>query len=294
MGKISYGLHDKIFSFLNYAFLGLCFIVVFYPLLYVLSSSFSSTHAVISGRVWLLPVEPTLKGYHAVFQNRQIWSGYYNSLYYMVVGTAINVLMTLLAAYPLARKTFAGRNTIMFLFVFTMFFSGGMIPSYLLVRSLGMINTRWAMLIPGAISVWNVIITRTYLATTIPNELLEASQIDGCSDVRFFYSVVLPLSGPIIAVISLFYAGAHWNAFFSALLYLRDAKLYPLQIVLRDILIRSEMASMLDIEMTESLDGMRDLLKYSLIVVASVPVLMMYPFAQKYFVRGIMIGAIKG
>jgi putative aldouronate transport system permease protein len=287
---------DFIFSAVNYSILSIIFLVVLYPLVYVVSNSFSSTNAVISGRVWLLPVEPSLQGYRAVFEHKHIWTGYANAAFYMIFGTAINIFLTILAAYPLSRRDFSGRNIVMALFTFTILFNGGLIPTYLLVRSLGMLDTRWAMLIPNAIIVFNVIVTRTYFQTTIPDELLEASQLDGCSDFRFVTSVVIPLSGPILAVITLWYAVTHWNSYFWALIFLKSSRLYPLQIVLRNILIMNQVSAdmLMDVELTEALEGMVELLKFSLIVVASVPVLSIYPFVQKYFVRGIMIGSIKG
>jgi len=287
---------DRIFTVANYTFLSFILFIVLYPLIYILSSSFSSTRAVISGRVWLLPVEPSLAGYQAVFKNSQIWTGYTNSAIYTVLGTAINLLMTVMAAYPLSRKDFYGRSFIMALFTFTMMFSGGLIPTYLLVKNLKMLDTRWAMVIPNALGVWNMIITRTYFQTTIPNELSEAAELDGCSDIKFLILIVLPLSGPILAVITLFYAVGHWNSYFNALIYLNSAKLYPLQIILRNILILNQMeAEMItDVEEIVAREGLKDLLKYSLIVVASAPVLALYPFVQKYFVKGIMIGSIKG
>jgi putative aldouronate transport system permease protein len=289
---------DVVFSIVDYCLLVLLLAAVSYPLVYVLSASVSSSAAVVSGRVRLWPVEPTLIGYKAVFQNAQIWTGYSNSAIYTVAGTFLNIVMTVIAAYPLSRRDFWGRNLIMGVFTFTMFFSGGLIPSYLLIRSLGILNTRWAMIVPGAMSVWNVIIARTYFQSSIPLELLEASQLDGCSNMRFVASVVVPLSGPIIAVLGLWYAVGHWNSYFAALIYLKEARMYPLQIILRNILIQNEVnATMLanfDFEKTAELEGLRELLKYSLIIVASLPVLLLYPFVQKYFVKGIMIGAIKG
>jgi multiple sugar transport system permease protein/putative aldouronate transport system permease protein len=215
----------------------------------------------------------------------------------MTAGTAVNVTLTLMAAYALSRKDFVDRNLFMALFVFTMMFNGGIIPTYLLVRGLGLIDTRAAMILPLAIGAWHVIIARTFFATTIPHELLEASRMDGCSDLRFLWSVVLPLSGPIIAVITLFYAVQHWNQFFQALLYLRDQGKYPLQLVLRDILVENAVEANMtgtDVEGLIERQHRRELLKYSLIVVASVPLLLLYPFIQRYFVQGIMIGSIKG
>lgn len=288
---------DRWFTIANYTFLVLLFIAILYPLIYVVSSSFSDSQAVVSGKVWLWPVNPTLDGYIAVLQYKLVGSGFLNSVLYTVLGTAINIAFTILAAYPLSRRDFFGKNVFMILFMFTTMFSGGLIPTYLLIRDLGMLNSIWAMILPGALSVWNVIITRTYFQMTIPDELLEAAQMDGCSDFRFVWKMVLPLSGPIIAVITLYYAAANWNQYFSALIYLKDQQLYPLQLVLKDILISNEvdMSSMsgdpADAARRESL---RVLLKYSLIVITSLPLLVVYPFIQKYFVKGVMIGSLKG
>ncbi|MEC0176989.1 carbohydrate ABC transporter permease [Paenibacillus favisporus] len=287
---------DQWFTLLNYAVLSIILIVVLYPLVFVVSASFSSSTAVLSGRVWLWPVEPTLEGYRAVFKNAMVVKGFLNTMFYTVAGTGINLVLSVMAAYPLSRKDFRGRNGFMLLFVFTMMFSGGLIPSYLLVKDLGMIDTVWAMLLPTALSVWNVIIMRTYFQTTIPDELLEASQLDGCSDLRFLLRIVLPLSGPILAVIALFYAVGHWNQYFNAMIYLKRAELYPLQLVLRDILVQNEVnIDMLgDAKTAAARQGLRELLKYSLIVVTSFPLLVVYPFVQKFFVKGVMIGSLKG
>jgi multiple sugar transport system permease protein/putative aldouronate transport system permease protein len=287
---------DRAFNTVNTVFLSICFLVVLYPLLYVVSNSFSSPEAVISGRVWLWPVQPSLEGYELVFESGEIWRGYANTIFYTFFGTMINVVLTVMLAYPLSRRDFAGRNAIMFMVTFTMMFSGGIIPTFLLVRSLGILNTRWAMLLPNAITVWNVIITRTYFQTNIPVELLESAELDGCSNTRFILAVVVPLSGAIVAVITLFYAVMHWNTFFSALIYLRDSKLYPLQIILRAILLENQIdyTIVTNIEQEEARQMIASLLKFSLIVVASVPVLVIYPFVQKYFVQGVLIGALKG
>ncbi|MGG4345291.1 carbohydrate ABC transporter permease [Paenibacillus lautus] len=287
---------DRVFTVVNYAMLSVFLIVVLYPLIYVLSASFSSSSAVLSGKVWLWPVEPTLEGYRAVFKNTMVAKGFMNTLFYTLAGTMINLILSVMAAYPLSRKDFRCRNMFMLLFVFTMLFNGGLIPTYLLVKDLGMIDTIWSMLIPGALSVWNVIIMRTYFQTTIPQELLEASQLDGCTDFRFLWRIVLPLSGPILAVIALFYAVGHWNQYFNAMIYLKSADLYPLQLVLRDILVQNEVnIEMLgDAKTAAARQGLRELLKYSLIVVTSVPLLIVYPFLQKFFVKGVMIGSLKG
>jgi multiple sugar transport system permease protein/putative aldouronate transport system permease protein len=259
------------------------------------SASFSDPAAVIGGKMWLWPVGFNADGYAAVFEHNKIMLGFGNSIFYAVAGTLINVVVTILAAYPMSRKDFAIRNVLMVLFVFTMLFSGGMIPTYLVVKELGLLDTRWALLLPGAMSVWNMIITRTYFQANIPVELLEASQLDGCNDFRFIRSIVLPLSGPIIAVISLFYFVGHWNMYFQALLYLRSQELYPLQLVMREILIQNDVDTAgYGGKDAEELERLKQMLKYALIVVSSLPVLALYPFIQKYFVKGIMIGSLKG
>lgn len=287
---------DRGFNIVNYAILVLFLISVAYPLIYVVSASFSSPRAVINGEMWLWPVDATLEGYRAVFNNPRIVTGFRNSLFYTVVGTFVSVVLTILAAYPLSRKDLAGRNVIMFLFMFTMLFGGGIIPTYLTVRETGLLDTRWALIIPTAISVWNMIITRTFFQVTIPDELLEAAQLDGSSDFRFVWDNVLPLSAPIIAVNALFYAVGQWNTYFNALIYLTDQDLFPLQLVLREILIQNQINfdQMTDVTELARRQDLRDLLKYSLIVVASLPVLIIYPFVQKHFVRGVMIGSLKG
>jgi putative aldouronate transport system permease protein len=288
---------DVGFSFVNTFILSVILIIVLYPLIYIVSASFSSASAVMGGRVWLWPVDFSLKGYEAVFRNRDIMTGYMNSLIYTAFGTAANLLATLSAAYPLSRKDLKARNVIMLFFSFTMFFSGGMIPAYLNISRLGLLNSRWALILPGAINVYNMIIARQFFASNIPTELLEASQLDGCTDFQFIGRVVIPLSGAIVAVLGLFSAVGHWNAYFNALLYLSKRNLYPLQVFLREILIQNTIdASMTSVSIEDQVakQGLQELLKYSLIVVASVPVLSIYPFVQRYFVKGIMIGSIKG
>lgn len=294
--KVRHSASDKRFEVLLILIMGIIGILVLYPLIYVLSSSFSSPSAVMSGKVWLFPVDFSLEGYQAIFKNHQVLVGYRNSLFYMVAGTCINVVMTMLAAYPLSRSDMPGQGPIMLLFTFTMIFSGGMIPTYLVIKNLHMLNTVWSMLIPGAISVHNMIIARTFIRNSIPHEMLEAAQIDGCSDTQYFFRMVLPLSGSVIAVIVLYYAIAHWNAYFNAFMYLSDQKLYPLQLFLRDILISNKVdASMVIIDDgAVAKEGLAELLKYSLIVVAILPVMVIYPFVQKHFVKGVMIGAVKG
>ncbi|MGG4032400.1 carbohydrate ABC transporter permease [Paenibacillus cisolokensis] len=279
-----------------YAISGLILLSVLYPLLFVLSASFSDPVMVMNGEMWLWPKGFTLDAYKEIFRFDAVWNGYANTLLYTSVGTVVNVVMTTLAAYPLSRRDLPGRGALMFAITFTMFFHGGLIPTYLIVKDLGMVNTMWAMVVPTAIATYNLIVMRTYFQNSIPWELQEASLIDGCSNTRLLLHIILPLSKPIIAVMVLFYAVGHWNAFFNALIYLRDDERYPLQLVLREILIVSQ-SSFLDesgstFGMTEKL-LLAESIKYGLIIVASVPVLILYPFVQKHFVKGVMIGSIK-
>ncbi len=292
----NYSLNDKIFYIIITAILTFFFIAVLYPCIFVLSASFSSGVAVQSGKVILFPVDLSIEGYRAVFNTSTVWTGFINSLFYTVVGTTINLVMTLTAAYCLSRRDLPGRNGIMLLFTFTMFFSGGMIPSFMMVQSLGILNTRWALLLPGAIGVYNLIVARTFIINSIPLELLEASQMDGCSDVMYYLKVVIPLSKAIIAVLVLFYGVGHWNAYFNAMIYLHDKSLYPLTLFLREILMASQIdpSTVQDPELQARLAEMAGAIKYSLIVVSMVPVLIIYPFVQKYFVKGVMIGSVKG
>jgi putative aldouronate transport system permease protein len=286
---------DRMFMFCVYLLLGVFLLVVLVPLLYIVASSFSSPQAVSSGRVLLWPVDFSLRGYHAVFENPQVVQGYANSLFYTVVGTIVSVTMTIAIAYPLSRRTLVGRNLVMTLILFTMLFTGGLIPTYLVVQSAGLLDTRWALIIPQAIGVWQVIIARTYFRTAIPEELVEASQLDGCGDLRFLWSVVIPLAKPMIAVVALMYAIMQWNSYFDALIYLKNPDLFPLQLVLRNILILNTTGGgAVDASVVLQRRELADLLKYSLIVVASVPVLLIYPFVARYFTKGILIGAVKG
>ncbi len=286
---------DRIFLGIIYLFLIVLLAIILLPLIYIVSSSFSSPLAVSSGRVTLFPVDFSLRGYEVALSNPQIITGYGNSLFYTFFGTIISVTLTVAIAYPLSRRSFYGRNVVMAFLVFTMLFNGGLIPTYLVVKALGMLDTRWALLIPAAIGVWQVIIARTFFQTSIPDELAEAAELDGCGDLRFLWSVVLPLSKPILAVLALMYAIYQWNSYFDALIYLRNPDLYPLQLILRGILIQNTTTSgSMDAQTMLQLQQLADLLKYSLIVVASLPVLIIYPFVQRYFTKGILIGAVKG
>jgi putative aldouronate transport system permease protein len=285
---------DKIFLFVIYVALSILLIIVLYPLIYVLSSSLSSPSAVTSGRVWLWPVNFSLKGYETLLRTPQVITGYVNSLIYTAAGTAISVILTIMIAYPLSRRTLYGRTVLMMLITFTLLFNGGLIPTYMVVRQMGLIDSRWALLIPSAIWAWQVIIARTFFQSSIPEELMDASDIDGCTDLRFIWSVVLPLSKPIIAVLGLFYAVGQWNAYFDALIYLKSAKLFPLQLILRSIIILNNSSNSLDALKQVERQQISELLKYSLIVVSSLPVLIVYPFVQRFFVQGLLVGSVKG
>ena len=287
---------DRIFNVINYAILILVTVIVMYPLLFVLSASFSDPQAVLRGEMLLWPKGVNLNSYAKIFQNQDIISGFTNTLVYTSLGTFINLTMTILAAYPLSRKDFVGRNAIMALLVFTMFFSGGLIPTYLLIKNLGMLNTLWVMIIPNAVSISNIIIMRTFFQQSIPGELQEAATIDGCSNIKILTRIILPLSMPIIAVTILFYAVGHWNAFFNALLYLSDKDKFPLQLILREILIQGQTNDMVKMSTESAIKQQREVegIKYAVLVVANIPVLALYPFLQRYFVKGVMIGAIKG
>lgn len=289
---------DTLFVAVNFVILALVAIVVAYPIIYVLSASFSDPIAITEGRVFLLPVGVTLENYKLVFGYGQLWRGYLNSIFYTVAGTALNLILTMLMAFSLSEKNLPLKKLFMGLMTFTMLFSGGLIPSYLLMKNLGLIDTVWVLIIPGGVAVYNVIVSRTFMESNVPQELREATQIDGCSDFRMFVSIALPLSGAIIAVMALFYGTAHWGEYFKAMIYLRTSRLLPLQVVLRNILLLNsadaELIDSYDPEIAARMEALKNSLKYSIIVLATLPMLAMYPFVQKYFVKGVMIGSIKG
>ncbi|MDF2923696.1 MAG: carbohydrate transporter permease [Paenibacillaceae bacterium] len=294
--KESWG--DRLFHGLNTLFLLLLVAVVLYPLIFIVSGSFSDPAYVNSGQMWLLPKGVTLEGYKLVFGNPDIWTGYRNSLLYTAGGVMINLSVTITCAYALSRKDLAGRNAFMFFILFTMFFSGGLIPSYLLVKSLGLVNSYWALVLPSAASVMNIVVSRTFFQSTIPRELEEAAEMDGCSNFRLFFQIVLPLSKPILAVMALFYGVGHWNQYFSALIYLSDRGKYPLQLFLREILVQQEMSEQMlpagaDLELMSEKARVAELVKYAVMMIAALPLLCAYPFVQRFFVQGVMIGSIK-
>ncbi|MDQ0877344.1 putative aldouronate transport system permease protein [Paenibacillus sp. V4I3] len=287
---------DKWFDALNMLVLSGFALLILYPLYFVVIASISEPDQIYAGNVWLWPKGVTLEGYRRILSDPQIWSGYGNSILYAVASALISVSLTIGAAYPLSRKDFYGRNTFMLFFVFTMFFSGGLIPTYLLVKNLGMVNTIWSVILPSAVDAFGIIIARTFFQSTIPEELREAAFMDGCRNTRFLWSVVIPLSKPIIAVLVLFAVVRQWNGFFDALIYLENEKLYPLQLVLRNILIQSQpigdMVS--DIDSLLAKQRVSELIKYGVILIAAAPLLLLYPFLQRYFVKGVLIGSVKG
>ena len=296
--KIKYN-QDRLYYIICYSLVIVLTVMVLYPIIYIISASFSNSDKVVTGQVWLWPVDINLDAYGLVFRNKKVWIGYKNTIYYTVVGTVINLVITLMCAYPMARKNLRGRSAIMFFFSFTMLFSGGLIPSYMLVRNLGLLNSRWALMIPGAMSVYNMIVCRTYIQSNIPDEMLEAAKIDGCNDIQFFFKMVLPLIKPIIAVLALWYGVGHWNAYFNAFLYLSETDKYPLQVFLKEILVQSSNLSLVDEEadMEEVVRKSRFIyvtMKYCIIVVSSAPLMCVYPFVQKFFQKGIMVGRVKG
>ncbi|MDD4018804.1 MAG: carbohydrate ABC transporter permease [Kiritimatiellae bacterium] len=294
--KIQDSAEDKVLYAVVNTFLIVFMLVVAYPLIFVLSSSFSSGEAVSAGRVLLWPVDFSVRGYEAVFKHKNILTGYRNTLLYTVIGTMFNIAVTMICAYPLSRRDMQWKRFYMIIFVITMYFGGGLIPTYIVINKLGLINTFWVMVVPGLMGVYNMIVARTFIMSTIPLEVLESAQIDGCSDVHYFFRIVLPLSKAIIAVMGLFYGVGHWNAYFNAMIYLSEPKRYPLQLILRQILVLNQVNynDMMDPELIAANIGMADLLKFSLIVVATLPILAIYPFAQKYFIKGIMVGSLKG
>jgi len=288
--------NDRIFLLFLYVALSILFAVFAFPLLYILSASFSSSEAVIGGKVWLWPVQPTLNGYIAVFVYPGIWKGYLNSGIYTVLATLLSVSLTIMFAYPLSRKTFYGRKLFISLLLFAMIFSGGLIPYYLVVKGLGMVDTIWSMIVPSSLNVFSILVAKTFFQSNVSDDLYEASQIDGCSDIRFLVRIIIPLSKPIIAVLVLWSAVSSWNSYFSALIFLSDSDLYPLQLILREILVLNNVqmnAMNLTPELIARFQEMKNLMKYSLIIVTSIPVLLLYPFVQKYFVQGVMIGSVK-
>ncbi len=292
---------DKAFTIFVYVFLAAALIVVAYPLIYILSASVSDPVAVNSGEMLLFPQGFTFEGYRTIFENEALWRGYANTIFYTVLGTSINLFVTIPAGYALSRPDFVGKGFVTKLMMVTMFVGGGLIPTYILVTGLGLGNSVWALVLPNAASVYNIIVTRTFFQSTIPTEIEEAAIMDGASYFRRFFSIILPLSKPILAVMALFYGVGHWNSYFNALIYISDREKYPLQMILREILVLQDMSSNPTLQMTGEMaeflysqQQLGQVIQYGVMIVSTLPLIIIYPFLQKYFVKGVMIGSLKG
>ncbi len=295
--RIRQSTEDRVFGIITYTLATIFMLLCAYPLIYVVSASISNPALIVSGKIILLPREIQLRAYEAVFKSEDVLLGYQNAVFYAFAGTAINILLTTAGAYVLSRPDLWGRTFITFLISFTMFFSGGMIPTYITIKNLGLINTVWAMLLPGAISATNLLIMRNFFMHSVPQEIIEAAYVDGCSNIGTLCRIVLPVSGSIIAVMVIFYFVGHWNAYFSAMIYLNNKKLYPLQVFLREILIQNQLGDMsggADTVNQAEMTLLYEALKFAVITVAILPIMCVYPFLQRYFVKGVMIGSIKG
>lgn len=281
---------DALFNILGF----LALFITFYPMYFVVVASFSDPRLVLAGKTFVLPRGITLEGYKLVFDDPRVWTGLRNTLGYTLGGTAISLTVTMLAAYALSRKELPFRGVIMLFFTVTMFFSGGLIPTYLVISGLGLLNRYWVMVLPGAVSVYNIIIMRTFFSTNIPEELFESARLDGCSYTRFFFYIGLPLCKAIVAVISLYYAVGYWNEYYKALIYISDSEKTTLQMVLRNILLSTqESADQSGMDYSSRLMTAEQI-KYALIVVSTLPIMLVYPFLQKFFAKGVMLGSIKG
>jgi putative aldouronate transport system permease protein len=292
--------HDVVFDVVIFIILTFLFLIVAYPLYFIIISSFSDPVSVAQGKVVWRPIGFTFDGYMEVLKHSGVMRGFRNSLIYTVCGVTLNLLLTLPTSYALSRRDFLLKKPITLFYMTTMFVGGGMIPTYLIVKGTGLINTMWALIVPGSLGVYNMIVARTFFITNIPVELMEAAKLDGCGNTRFFVSIVLPLSGAIIAILFLYYGVGHWNSYFSALLYINDRDKWPLQMELRSILVQNSLSMTKqtytpeELKEKERLDALKEMMKYSLIIISSIPVLVIYPFVQKYFVKGVMIGSVKG
>lgn len=289
---------DKIFDSVNFVVMILLIVVFAWPLWFIVIASISDPDVVLSGEVFLLPRDITFDGYKRLFEYKEIWVGYANSIFYTVVGTIFNMVMSICLAYPMSEKSFAPRKILMPFFMFTMYFSGGLIPTYLLYRDIGIVNTRWAILLPGMVSVYNSLIIRSFFMNSIPVELKDSSKIDGANAFQYLCKIVLPLSKPVFAVVGLYYMVANWNNYTKALYYIYDDSIAPLQTIVRRLVMSSkflaDLATDTDPEMLEQLMEQSQLMQYGVIMVAAIPVLCIYPFVQRYFVKGAMVGAVKG
>ncbi len=288
------GFGDKMFDIVNYGLLGLIALCVLYPLYFIIIASFSDPVAINNGRVGFWPVGFNPTGYEKIFENMKIWRSYSNTIFYTVAGTGINIVLTMMLAYPLSRKKFFAKTPLMIFVMFTMYFQGGLIPTYLWINDLNLYNTPWVMVLLPAINVFNLIIAINFIKSNIPEELYEAAAIDGCSHIKFFARIVLPLSKTIIVVLVLYYGVAHWNEFMNGLIYLRDEGLYPLQLTLRNILLQNQASGLGDVDSIIEQQKAAELIKYGVIIVSTLPVLVIYPFLQKHFEKGVMVGSVKG
>ena len=285
---------DNISEIMLYVWTVLVLIVTLYPLYFIVIASFSDPYAVGNGQVWLLPSGFTFDGYKELLNHPRIWIGYRNTIAYTIVGTLIGLAVNLSAAYALSRKDLFGRKTITLFFIFTMFFNGGLIPTFLTIRDFGLYDTFLVLVLPFAVGVFDIIVARTFFQNSIPTDLWEAAQVDGCGNLRYYFMIVLPLSKAIISVLALWIAVGHWNSYFNALIYIKDDALYPLQLVLRNILITNQMQSDMGTgEAAQVALRLANMLRYSVIIVATIPIMCIYPFVQKYFNQGVMIGAVK-
>ncbi|MFR2635255.1 carbohydrate ABC transporter permease [Neglectibacter timonensis] len=286
---------DLAFNIVLYAICIIILLIVVYPLYFIVIASFSNPTEVANGKVWLWPSQFTVDGYKEILRHAEIWVGYRNTIFYTVAGTLIGLAVNIPAAYALSRRDLVGRKVITFYFIFTMFFNGGLIPTYFTIRDFGLYNSFWVMVLPFSVVVYHIIIARTFFDSSLPQGLLDAAQIDGCSNLRFFFQIALPLSKAVLAVIALYTAVAQWNAYFNALVYIKDDGLKPLQLIIRNILINNQsIAGTGDGLAAQEARRLSELMKYAVIIVTTVPIMCVYPFVQKYFSKGVMIGAIKG
>lgn len=286
---------DSVVNILFYVIAVIMILAVIYPLWFVIIASFSNPADVASGKVWLWPKAVDVRGYQKLFEQRQIWMSYLNTILYTLVGTLVALIVNISAGYAMSRKDLPGRKWINLFYIIPMFVNGGLIPTYLVVKGFGLLDTFWVMVIPFSVSTYNIIVARTFFESSLPESLWEAAQIDGCSTLRYFFSFAVPLSKAVIAVVGLWTAVGLWNSWFNALIYLQNENLIPLQLMLRRILIANE--SLLGAAtgtMAQELRQLSDMMKYGSIVVSTLPIMMLYPFLQKYFNQGVMIGAVKG
>ena len=287
---------DRLFDIVNVTILTLSTLLVLYPLYFVLIASFSDPVLVNSGKVMLLPKGLNIEGYKIIYHDSKVWIGYLNSIGYAAGGTLLNLAVTLPCAYALARKDMRWKRPVLLFFIFTMYFSGGLIPNYILIKDLNLMDTFWSLILPGAVNVYYLLIARTFFISNIPDELLESARLDGASNTRFLFSIAIPLSKALMAVLTLYFALIHWNSWFNASIYLRSQAKWPLQLVLRSILVSVDYANeaFVDAKSAEYAESLKEMVKYGIIIVASIPVFLLYPFVQKYFIKGVMIGSVKG